>query len=56
MKTTNKVTGFVSEMAAMFRQLWDGAKECGYCCGIRFDSREPAEYMPTAGSCCGVRV
>lgn len=56
MKTTNKVTGFVSEIGAIVKQLWNAAKDCGYCCGIRFDSPEAGEHMPTPSSCCGVRV
>lgn len=52
----NIIAGFVSEVGAIVKQLWNVAKDCGYCCGIRFDPPRAAEQMPTASSCCGVRV
>lgn len=47
---------FADEVRAIVKQLWDDSKQSGFCCGIRFDAPDCSEQLPTASSCCGVRM
>ncbi|HEX8926629.1 MAG TPA: hypothetical protein VF786_12600 [Terriglobales bacterium] len=46
----------VESLKSFAAELWNSAAESGFCCGIRLAAQRPQEIMPTAGSCCGVRM
>lgn len=50
-----KVVRFVNGIVAVARDVWSAAENSGFCCGIRLDCKT-CERMPTASSCCGVRI
>ena len=50
----SKVARFMREVQRIAGDLWNSVEPRNYCCGVALEPE--AEYMPTASSCCGVRV
>jgi hypothetical protein len=57
-KRTEKFTAALKEIGSLLKSVWIEFENSGPCCGIRFDRKECScsESMPTASSCCGVRL
>jgi hypothetical protein len=51
----SKLIRFLREVRHAAGDLWNRVEQHDYCCGVAQD-RNQFEYMPTASSCCGVRV
>lgn len=55
-KQSGEAVGIFKAIGVIFRDVLYTAESVGFCCGIRLDRAAQAEVMPTASSCCGVRV
>jgi hypothetical protein len=53
---SKRLTHVIQDLKSIATELWNGAAESGFCCGIRLASLSRGQRMPTPSSCCGVRV
>ncbi len=51
-----ELIGALNTLVYLFQEAWNAIESCGPCCGIRLERKPCPQQMPTAGSCCGVRV